>query len=38
MVQKRKGWINMVRLADPSDIPRILDIYAPYIRSTTVTF
>ena len=28
----------MVRLADPSDIPRILDIYAPYIRSTTVTF
>ena len=28
----------MVRLADPSDIPRMLDIYAPYIRSTTVTF
>ena len=28
----------MVRLADPSDIPRMLDIYATYIRCTIVTF
>ena len=28
----------MIRLAQPSDAPAILDIYAPYIRNTSLTF
>lgn len=28
----------MIRAAQESDIPQILEIYAPYIQNTTVTF
>lgn len=28
----------MLRIADERDIPRLLDIYAPYVRDTAITF
>lgn len=28
----------MIRVATPADVPEILNIYAPYIRETTITF
>lgn len=30
--------MNMIRAANVSDVPEMLDIYAPYVRSSTATF